>query len=97
MNRNYNNEACFNGGIQSYVGSNGIEFVGVMKVAYVNGMPKFQFTTLESVEIGKPAYLMLKDGRIAKTSPVLEWSTYGSIRLETKNHHYYALRLSNSL
>ena len=66
-----------------------------MKVACVNGMPKFQFTTLKSVEIGKPAYLMLKDGRIAKTSPVLEWSTYGSIRLETKNHHYYALRLNN--
>ena len=28
MNRNYNNEACFNGGIQDYVDSNGIEFVG---------------------------------------------------------------------
>lgn len=96
MNRNYN-EACFNGGIHGYVDNNGIEFVGVMKVVYVNGMPKFQFTTLESLEIGKPAYLMLRDGRIAKTSPVLEWSTYGSIRLETKNHHYYALRLSNSL
>ena len=45
MNRNYN-EACFNGGIHGYVDNNGIEFVGVMKVVYVNGMPKFQFTTL---------------------------------------------------
>ena len=33
MNRNYN-EACFNKGIQGYVDSSGIEFVGGMKVIF---------------------------------------------------------------
>lgn len=44
---------------------------------------------ISTLEIGKPACLLLPNGDRITTSPVQEWSIYGGTRIVTRTREYW--------
>lgn len=44
---------------------------------------------ISTIEIGRPACLLLPNGDIVTTGPVQEWSIYGGTRIRTKKRTYW--------
>lgn len=62
------------------------QFVNVVKD---NGCGGFTPVPIQSLIIGEPCLLLLPDGTVVKTSPVMEWTIYGHTEIRTRSRSYY--------